>query len=120
MPPNVEIWLDNQLSPILAKWLSEELNLVVKSSFLLGFKEIKDFEIYTKAKKQGNVILVSKDADLEEIVTIHGSPPKLISLKIPNCSSKKMFNILKKEIPTALKLLNQFNKDIIEISNQIL
>jgi hypothetical protein len=46
MPLDFEIWLDNHLSPILAKWLSEELGLVVKSSYVLNHFHLTDLEIY--------------------------------------------------------------------------
>ena len=118
MLPDFEIWLDNHFSPILAKWLTDELGIVVKSSYILKLYNLTDVEIYNKAKQEGNVILLSKDTDLEEIISIKGSPPKLITIKIGNCSNKKMFDILKAEIPKALELINVYKKDIIEITKQ--
>ena len=35
MLPDFEIWLDNHFSPILAKWLTDELGIVVKSRYIL-------------------------------------------------------------------------------------
>ena len=117
MLPDFEIWLDNHLSPIIAKWLSEELNLVVKSSYTLDTWVLNDNEIYLKAKKSKIIIIIiSKDTDLDQIISIKGSPPKLIKLTIGNCDNKFMFNILKEKLPQAIKLLFDFNKDIIEIT----
>lgn len=119
MQPDIEIWLDNHFSPILAKWLSEELGIIVKSNYILKFQELTDIEIYEKARQHTNeVVLLSKDTDLDEIISIKGSPPKLISVKTYNTSNKILFDILKKEIPIALKLLKNFKKDIIEITKQ--
>jgi predicted nuclease of predicted toxin-antitoxin system len=118
MLPDFEIWLDNHLSPIIAKWLSDDLNLIVKSSYTLNTWGLSDNEIYEKAKRaEILIIIVSKDTDLDQIISIKGSPPKLIKLTIGNCSNKLMFSILKQNIPKALKLLFDFNKDIIEINS---
>lgn len=116
MQLNWEIWLDNHLSPIIAKWLKEATGLEVKSSYILKLESLTDFEIYTKAKEYGNVILVSKDSDLAEIISISGSPPKLINLKIGNCDNKILFEYLKNKLENSIRLLLDFKKDIIEIN----
>jgi len=111
-----EIWLDNHISPIVAKWLKEALGLEVKSAYTLQLASLKDFEIYKKAKDYGKVIIVSKDSDLDQIVSLNGSPPKLIMLKIGNCDNKILFALLKNNLEKAIRLLFDFNKDIIEIT----
>jgi len=37
-----------------------------------------DISFYYKAKEHGNVIVISKDADLPELVNRLGAPPKII------------------------------------------
>ena len=88
MQPDWEIWLDNHISPIIAKWLREKSGFIVKSSYTLKLYGLSDFDIYLKAKESGNIILISKDSDLVDIISKSGSPPKLISLKISNCDNK--------------------------------
>lgn len=61
-------------------------------------------------------MIVSKDSDLDEIISLNGSPPKLIILKVGNCDNKILFTILQKNIEKAIRLLFDFNKDIIEIT----
>ncbi len=53
-----EIWLDNHISPIIAKWLKDKTGLEVKSTYVLQLYSLTDFEIYSKAKKAGKEILV--------------------------------------------------------------
>lgn len=77
---------------------------------------LTDLEIYTKAKEYGNVILVSKDSDLAEIISIFGSPSKLINLKTGNCDNKILFEHLKNKLENSIRLLLDFKKDIIEIN----
>ena len=116
MLPDWEIWLDNHISPIIAKWLKDDLKLEVKSSYTLQLYGLSDEEIYLKAKDNGKVILISKDTDLDQIISLKGSPPKLIVLKIGNCDNRIMFSLLKDNLQKALRLLFDFNKDIIEIN----
>jgi len=110
-----EIWLDNHISPAIAKWLKEKTGREVKSSYVLELTNLTDREIYLKAKKAGRIILISKDSDLDEIISKSGSPPKLISLKVPNCDNKILFSILEKNLDKAIRILLDFEKDIIEI-----
>ena len=116
MPPDWEIWLDNHISPIVAKWLKDDLGYEVKSSYVLQLSVLRDIDIYYKAKEYGKVIIVSKDSDLDEIISLLGSPPKLISLKVGNCDNKILFSILKNNLEKAIRLSFDFNQDIIEIA----
>lgn len=116
MQPDWEIWLDNHISPIIAKWLNEKSGFIVKSSYTLGLCNLNDREIYIKAKNSGNIIIISKDSDLDEIISTSGSPPKLISLKVGNCNNKILFSILEQNVERSIRLLLDFNKDIIEIT----
>jgi predicted nuclease of predicted toxin-antitoxin system len=89
-----EIWLDAQLSPIIAKWLKDKTGWNIKSAFVLKLFSLNDYQIYEKAKSHGNIILLSKDSDLIDIILQKGSPPKLINIKIDNCDNRILFNLL--------------------------
>lgn len=116
MPPDPwEIWLDVQLSPIIAKWMAEYTGLNVKSSFVLGYKNLTDYAIYQQARAYGNVILISKDADFTDIINRLGSPPKLISLKVGNCDNRTLWHFLQKHIVKAIQMLLESDVNIIEI-----
>ena len=117
MQHNLEIWLDNHISPIIAKWLIEETGYVVKSSYTLKLYGLGDIEIYNKAKANGNVVIISKDTDLDQIISLKGGPPKLVLLKIGNCDNRILFTFLKNNLENAIKLLTAFkNKNIIELN----
>jgi predicted nuclease of predicted toxin-antitoxin system len=116
MLPEWEIWLDNHISPITAKWLKEKLQIEAKSAYTLQLYHLSDEEIYQKAKLHGKIILVSKDSDLDQIISLKGAPPKLIMLKMGNCDNRILFSILANNIEKAIRLLFDFNKDIIEIN----
>lgn len=46
MPLDVEIWLDTNISPIIAKWMGDYLDVTVKSSYTLDFHHLDDLTIY--------------------------------------------------------------------------
>ena len=85
-------------------------------TYILQLDGLKDTEIYQKAKEYGNVIIISKDFDLDQIINLLGSPPKWISLKVGNCDNKILFAILKNNIEKAIRLILDLNQDIIEIT----
>jgi predicted nuclease of predicted toxin-antitoxin system len=115
MQLNWEIWLDHNFSPIIAKWLNEETGLNIKSSYVLDLSKATDDEIYERAKKEGNIILLSKDSDFAEIISRKGSPPKLINIKIGNTRNVQLFEFLKRNLPKAVQIITAFNIDIYEL-----
>jgi predicted nuclease of predicted toxin-antitoxin system len=115
MQHNWEIWLDSHFSPIVAKWLCDSTELVVKSPYSLKLYELNDLEIYQKAQAAENVILVSKDSDLPEIIKRHGAPLKLLIVKKGNCTNKVMFEYMLETLPKAVRLITSFNIDILEL-----
>ena len=118
MPPDFEIWLDNQLPSILAKWISETFGYTVKSSFILEIKEASDWEIFQKAKKAGNIILISKDGDFPKIIAQFGVPPKLIKLNTGNYPNKKLWNMLQPILKNAVEKLLNTETEIIFIESE--
>lgn len=112
-----EIWLDTNISPAIAKWMGEYTGYNVKSAYLLSLHEDSDLTIYQKAKKRGYVIIISKDSDFSEIITRLGSPPKLINLKIGNCSNKVLWNTIKPSINHIIQLLKSDELSIVDIEN---
>ena len=116
MPPDHwEIWLDMQISPIIAKWLGEYSGYIVKSSYSLKLNAISDKDIYYGTKANGNIILISKAIDFPALITRLGSPPKLIKINIGNCQNQVLWTFLKPNILKAIDLLINTNIDIIEL-----
>jgi len=110
-----EIWLDTNISPAIAKWMNEYLEISVKSSYSLSLHSLTDLQIYQRARSQGNVILLSKDADFPELISRLGSPPKLISLKIGNSDNRTLWEFLRPHMLKALELLTNTEIDIVEL-----
>ncbi len=115
MQPEWEIWLDNQLSSSLAKLMQVELKFVVKSAFILEHANLEDKEIYMRAKRKGNIIIITKDADFPSLVTQFGCPPKIIKLNTGNLPTKLLWNKYAKNFKSAIKLLQKTKAEIIFI-----
>lgn len=115
MQPDWEIWLDVHFSPAIAKWMADYTGSIVKSAYSLSLYNLSDFEVYEKAKNKGPVILISKDADFSEIINRLGAPPKLISVRIGNCSNALMWEFLKKSIKNSIQILAETEATVVEL-----
>lgn len=114
MLPDWEIWLDTNISPIIAKWMMDHTGMTVKSSYSLAFKETQDIDIYNAAKAYGNIILVSKDSDFSELISRLGAPPKLVNIKFGNSDNKRLWSILQPKIIEVINLLTQTDLQIVD------
>ncbi|WP_131537410.1 DUF5615 family PIN-like protein [Pedobacter nototheniae] len=112
---NWEFWIDTNISPIIAKWISEYTGYTAKSSYSLNLHFIDDIKIYTMARNTGNVILISKDSDFNNLIEWYGSPPKLINIKFGNCSNHIFWDKLKPQLNKAIQELLINNMDIVNI-----
>lgn len=117
MPP-FELWLDNQLSAIIAKRIKDEFGYPVKSSYILQIKEWEDRDIYFHAKAQPYpVIIISKDGDFPELIARYGTPPKLIKINTGNIRNKPLWQLLKPLLPEAIRILTETEQDIVYIQS---
>jgi predicted nuclease of predicted toxin-antitoxin system len=106
--------LDAQLSPHLAKWLTDEFNVEAFSLAYLQMQYLDDFSIYTYAKEK-NAIVITKDFDFVQLQERFGSPPKIIFVTCGNTSNQKMKEILKSKFQLISELLNTNN--LVELSD---
>ena len=65
-----------------------------------------DFEIWSYAKSNSFTI-ITKDEDFHNILTLKGSPPKVIWIRIGNCSNQMIEEILRKN----LEVIHSFYKN---------
>ncbi len=84
---------DQNLSPRLVNSLAD---LFPGSShvFLLGLDHADDADIWNYARANGFTI-VTKDADFGEISTLRGFPPRVVWLRIGNCTANRIEELLR-------------------------
>ncbi|WP_341880228.1 DUF5615 family PIN-like protein [Synechococcus sp. UW140] len=76
----MNLWLDAQLSPLIAKWINDQ-GLRVSATPLrdIGLLKASDREIFQKARMSG-AIIVTKDRDFLLLLKDEGPPPQALEL----------------------------------------
>lgn len=89
----MKLLLDENLAPRLAAALSDLYpgSLHIRDC---GLRGASDIEVWQYAQKKGFAI-VSKDSDFSQRSSLLGSPPKVIWLRIGNCTTTRADFILR-------------------------
>lgn len=112
----IKIWVDAQLSTIIAKWLHDDYGFEANSLKFLGFRDADDEIIFFAARAQKAIIL-TKDIDLKKLLDLHGQPPKVIRLTIGNSSNKVVRKAIKKYIEFIIEYLIVQDNPYLEIAD---
>lgn len=91
----MKLLFDHNLSPRLVPHLSEIYPGSIHV-WTLGLAEASDLEIWETARAQGFYI-VSKDSDFGDIAAIRGFPPKLVWLRVGNCATAVIADVLRRD-----------------------
>lgn len=100
----MKFWIDAQLPPLLAAWLSAQFNVEAFALRALGLRDATDAEIFQAAQQQG-VVLISKDSDFVELISRYGPPPQLIWVTCGNVTNRQLQMVFTKTFATSLELL---------------
>lgn len=114
----IELWLDMQMSPQIAVWITKTFSINAISSYNLFYNTEKDETIFLKAKELPNVIILTKDKDFAELQARFLTPPKIILLKTGNCSDEEMKTILSHHLLYVLEELINTSTEIVEIKSK--
>ena len=100
----MKLLFDENLSPKLANRLSDFFpnSLHIRD---IGMKATIDPIVWDYAK-DNNLVIVSKDADMHDLSLVFGSPPKVIWLRLGNCSTLQIENLLRRDF-NAIKLFHE-------------
>lgn len=90
----MKLLLDENLSRRLVPFLQHDFP-DTSQVVLLGMQSASDKEVWQKAKDDGYVI-VTRDADFQELSLVWGQPHQVIRLKIPNQTRGAALKILLK------------------------
>jgi predicted nuclease of predicted toxin-antitoxin system len=63
----MKIWIDAQLPPTLANWLTETFGLEASALRDLRLRDAQDMEIFEAARAE-NVVIMTKDRDFIDLV----------------------------------------------------
>ena len=107
------LWIDAQLSPALAVWVSQEFSVRAVALRDVGLRDATDREIFLAAKREGAVV-ITKDGDFPKLFASLGHPPQVIWIRCGNTSNASLKEVLLRTLPKAIELL-QSGEVLIEI-----
>jgi predicted nuclease of predicted toxin-antitoxin system len=108
------IWVDAQMSPAIAAWLSRNFAVSAAAVRDVGLRGATDEEIF-QAAKRANVVVMTKDSDFALLLDRFGAPPQVLWVTCGNTSNTRLREILTSTLPRALELL-QAGEELIEIN----
>ena len=109
------IWIDAQLSPALASWITRTFGISAIALRDIGLRDTTDHQIFLAAKEQG-VIVMSKDADFVRLLEELGAPPQIIWITCGNTSNAHLRNLLISALPRTIEMITD-GESLVEISD---
>ncbi len=109
----MKLLLDHNLSHRLVNRL-EDLYPESTQTRLLGFGRTGDTELWFYARTHG-YILVTKDSDIAERAVSRGAPPKVIWLRIGNCTVNVIEAVLRRNFDAIQKLSEAQDQVVLEL-----
>ena len=110
----MRIWVDAQISPAIATWISNNYAVSAVAIRDLGLRDAEDKEIF-EAARQEKAVVMTKDSDFVLLLDKLGPPPQVIWVTCGNTSNARLKEVLTNTLPKALDLLN-FGEKLVEIS----
>jgi predicted nuclease of predicted toxin-antitoxin system len=101
----VKVWLDANLDPAIAPFLGSQFNVFVSHVRELGLQQSTDLQLFEAARRLQVTMIVSKDSDFVDLVTLKGPPPKIIWLTCGNLPTASMQRLLSQTFGEAMALL---------------
>lgn len=62
----------------------------------IGFKSANDPTIWDHGKIN-DLVIVSKDVDMHDLSLVQGNPPKVIWIRLGNCSTRQVEQLIRRE-----------------------
>jgi predicted nuclease of predicted toxin-antitoxin system len=110
----MRIWIDAQMSPAIAAWISSNYAVNAVAIRDLGLRDAEDKEIFEAARREKAVVM-TKDSNFVLLLDKLGPPPQLIWVTCGNTSNARLKEVLANTLLKALDLLN-FGEKLVEIS----
>ena len=109
------LWIDEQLSPALAVWVSVSFDLAAIAVRDLGFARAADSEIFFAARR-ANAVVVTKDSDFVRLLDRHGPPPRVLWITLGNTSNERLKAVLTTSLLRGMDLFAG-GESLVEISD---
>ena len=108
------LWIDAQMSPAIAVWISSNFPVNAVALRDLGLRDATDREIFFAARRD-SAIVMTKDRDFVLLLDELGMPPQVIWITCGNTSNARLKEILTDTLTKAMQLL-QSGEKLVEIN----
>jgi predicted nuclease of predicted toxin-antitoxin system len=110
----MKLLFDENLSPKLPNRLSDLFpgSLHVRD---VGMEATSDPIVWDYAK-DNDLMIVSKDADMHDLSLVLGNPPKVIWLRLGNCSTLQVENLLRRDFNAIQSFYEDENLSLLALS----
>ena len=109
------IWLDAQLPPSAAAWITATFGIEARAVRDLGLRDAKDPPIF-QAARAAEAVVMTKDSDFVEMLQRLGPPPKVLWVTCGNTSNARLREILTRQLPAAVARL-EAGESLVEITD---
>jgi len=109
------IWIDAQMSPAIAAWISDNFAVAAVALRDLGLRDAIDRDIFFAARREAAVVM-TKDSDFVLLLEQLGPPLQVIWITCGNTSNARLKEVLTAALPQAIELLES-DEQLIEISS---
>jgi predicted nuclease of predicted toxin-antitoxin system len=108
------LWLDAQLSPAIAAWISQKYSVPAVAVRDLGLRDAKDRQIF-QAAREANAVVLTKDVDFVHLIKQYGPPPQVIFLTCGNTSNSQLREILERTFVQTMQWIAK-GEPVVEIT----
>lgn len=109
----MKLFLDHNVSHKLVARLADVYPGSTQTR-LLRFGRSGDSELWFYARS-GGFIFVTKDSDIAELAVLHGAPPKVVWLRMGNCSTAEVERVLRANRRQIEDLANDPERIVLEL-----
>jgi predicted nuclease of predicted toxin-antitoxin system len=107
------IWIDAQMSPSIAAWVSSTFGVHAVAVRDVGTRRQRSGNL--SSARKDNAVVMTKDSDFVLLLERFGPPPQVIWVTCGNTSNARLKEILTNTLPRTLELLKSGEK-LVEIS----
>lgn len=109
----MKLLFDHNISPSLVSRLADHFP-GSEHVFNLQLHELTDLQMWSYAREH-DFVLVSKDADFAEISIDQGFPPKLLWLRIGNCKTTEIEDLIRSHFNAITELAANSERGILSL-----
>ncbi len=113
----MKIWVDAQMSPAIASWITSECGFDAIAVRDLGLRDAEDLGIFEAACAESAVVL-TKDRDFVQLLDRFGPPPQILWLTCGNTSNSALERILRATLTDAVALITA-SESMVEIHSPL-